>query len=327
MMGTSLRVTVATGDYDITRPILDGTVSVQGIDHIGVSAPSPQRHWRALKNREFDIVELSLGSFSALISRDRSQFVGVPVFPHRRFRHGYLFTHRDSGVEQPADLRGRSVGLRSWQTTAGVWLRGILEEHHGLPVSEVDWRTQDGEDVDLALPSSIKLSRVPEGEQVTDACVEGRIDGLIYPELPRQLVEGDPRIRRVFADPKAVEKDYYRATGIFPIMHVVAIKAELVERHPWLPRSVMELFNRAKEAGYRRLRDPRTVSLAWLRALQEEERELLGPDPWHYGFDESNRATLDTFLGYAHRQGLTTRRLEPEELFDPGTLEAIPAYV
>jgi 4,5-dihydroxyphthalate decarboxylase len=326
-MSGKLQLTVATGDYDITRPIIDGAIEPSGLDLIGVSMPSPQRHWRMLKHREFDVAELSLGSYSARVSRGEDDLVAVPAFPHRRFRHGYAFGSAAAGIESPEQLAGKRVGVRSWQTTAGVWLRGILEEYHGLPVASVDWIAQDDEDVPMSLPAEVSLRRVETGALVTDLCAAGEVEGLIYPELPRQLLSGDGTIQRLFKDPKAAEQDYYRRTGIFPIMHVVAIRAELVEKYPWLPRSVFDVFWESKRRAQQRLTDPRTVSLAWLRALQEEELELLGADPWRYALDEVNRHTLDTFLGYAASQGVTARRVSADELFHPSTLESIPQYV
>ena len=322
-----LRITVATGDYDITRPIIDGTVSAAGLDIVSVNMPSPQRHWRMLKYREFDVAEMSLGSHCARLARGETDLIGIPVFPHRRFRHGYAFVPAASPVQRPADLVGKTIGVRNWQTTAGVWLRGILEQYYDLPLSSVRWVAQDGEDVPLSLPEGVQLSRVDDGEAVTDLCAQGQIDGLIYPEIPRQVHDGDGTLRRLFGNPKEVEQEYYRRTAIFPIMHVVAVRAELVEEFPWLPRTLCEMFDDAKRAAMQRLRNPRTVSLAWLRALQEEEQSLLGADPWQYGFNQQNIENLDTFLGYAHAQGLTARRLSAANLFHPSIIENIPSYV
>jgi 4,5-dihydroxyphthalate decarboxylase len=326
-MSGKLRLTVATGDYDITRPLVDGDVEASGLDIVGVTMPSPQRHWRMLKHREFDVAELSLGSYCARVSRGEDDLVAIPAFPHRRFRHGYVYGSAAAGITSPEQLKGRRVGVRSWQTTAGVWLRGILDEYHGLPVSSVDWIAQDEEDVPMSLPPEITLRRVSTGAAVTDECASGDVEGLIYPEIPRQVLAGDGTIRRLFDDPKVAEQEYYRQTGIFPIMHVVAIRAELVEKYPWLPRSVFDAFGESKRQAQQRLNDPRTVSLAWLRALQEEERALLGPDPWRYGLDDVNRHTLGTFLGYASAQGVTARPVAVDELFSASTREAIPHYV
>jgi 4,5-dihydroxyphthalate decarboxylase len=324
---SQLKITIATGDYDITRPIIDGAVGAAGLDIVGVTMPSPQRHWRMLKYREFDVAELSLGSHCARVARGESDLIGIPVFPHRRFRHGYVYVPGSSQVTRAADLVGKKIGVRSWQTTAGVWLRGILEQYYDLPVSSVQWIAQDGEDVPLALPDGVQLSRVNNGEAVTELCAQGHIDGLIYPEIPRQVLDGDGTLRRLFDDPKTIEQQYYRRTSIFPIMHVVAVRAELVAEFPWLPRTLCEVFDDAKRRAMQRLDNPRTVSLAWLRSLQEEEQALLGPDPWQYGFNRHNIHTLDTFLGYAHAQGLTARRLNAGDLFHPSVIDRIPSYV
>ncbi len=322
-----LRLSMALGDYDITRPLLDGVVEPAGLDLVTMSAPSPQRHWRMLVHREFDIAEMSLGSYVARRSRGEDDLMAIPVFPHRRFRHGYAFVSAASDITRAEQLVGQTVGVRSWQTTAGVWLRGILDEHHGLPTESVNWVAQDGEDVPLSLPPGLTLRLVPDGKAVTSMCAQGEIAGLIYPELPEQVLAGDGTIRRVFGNPKEVEKEYFRTTGIFPIMHVVVIRAELLQSFPWIARNLLDAFAESKRLALKRLSNPRTVSLAWLLALQEEERELLGPDPWRYGFDEVNRHTLETFLRYASRQGVAAGPLSPEELFHASTLEQPPAYV
>ena len=324
---SKLSLTLAVGDYDITRPLLDGAVQPQGVDLVTLTYPSPQRHWRMLQHGEFDIAELSLGSYVASRSRGMDDLVAIPVFPHRRFRHGYAFVSAAAGVREVSDLSGGTIGVRSWQTTAGVWLRGILAEFHGLPLADVRWVAQDAEDVRLDLPAGLSLESVPEGENVADMCARGEIEGLIYPELPRQVLAGEPTIGRLFDDYKAAEQAYYRQTGIFPIMHVVAIRAALLADHPWLARNVMDAFEEAKALALRRLQNPRTVSLAWLRTLQEEEQAVLGPDPWHYGLDEANSRTLETFIRYAREQGVAARSLAPAELFQPATVGRPPAYV
>jgi 4,5-dihydroxyphthalate decarboxylase len=324
---STVQLVMACGDYDITRPLVDGVVTPKGVDLVTMTFPSPQRHWRMLKHEEFDIAEMSLGSFVAKRSRGEDDLVAIPVFPHRRFRHGYAFASAAAGVTDAADFAGRAVGVRSWQTTAGVWLRGILAEHHGMDLTAVRWIAQDTEDVPLELPPGLSLETVTPGQDVVNECVSGEVAGLIYPELPGPVLAGESTIRRLFPDPRQAEQDYYRSTGIFPIMHVVAIRAEVAERYPWLPRNLMDAFDAAKATAMRRLQDPRTVSLAWLRALQEEEQALLGLDPWHYGLDEGNAHVLQTFLRYALEQGVAARALTPAELFHPATLENPPAYV
>lgn len=324
---SKLQVTLAVGDYDITRPLLDGEVTPHGFELLPLTYPSPQRHWRALVHDQFDICELSLGSYVARRSRGETGLVAIPVFPHRRFRHGYAFVSGRSDVAAAADFAGKAVGVRNWQTTAGVWLRGILSEYHGLSLSDVRWVAQDGEDVPLDLPPSISLERVEQGKRVTDMCAAGELAGLVYPELPRQVRDNDGSIRRLFSDPKQAEQQYFARTRIFPIMHVVAIRQELLGRYPWVALNIFEAFERAKNRAMQRLEDPRTVSLAWLRALQEEERAVLGDDPWRYGLCDANITTLRTFTGYAAAQGVAARDVRVRDLFDPSTVESAPAYV
>lgn len=325
-----LRLTLAVGDYDITRPLIDGTVVPSGIDLVVVTPPSPERHWRMMRHREFDVCELSMGSYVAERSEygeDGGDLVAFPAFPHRRFRHGYVFVPGSSSATAPADLAGGSVGLRTWQTTAGIWLRGMLAEHYGLDLRSVRWVAQDPEDVPRDLPAGLELVRVPEGKLVTDMTASGELAGLLYPELPQQVRDGDGTIRRLFADPKAAEQDYFRTTQIFPIMHTVALKAEIATAYPWAPRALLDAFTEAKRLAMRRLDNPRTVSLAWLRTLQDEEREVLGPDPWRYGWDDVNEQTLATFLRYSFEQGVAVGQLTPDELFWPATMDRIPHYV
>lgn len=325
-MSVRFPLTLAVGNYDINRGLIDGTVQAQGMDLTVLVYPSPQRHWRMLLNREFDVCELSMGSYVTLRSRGETDLIAIPVFPHRRFRHGYVFGSAAAGVRSPEQLAGGAVGIRSWQTTAGVWGRGILEERHGVDLSSIRWVAQDADDVAVSLPADLVLERVAEGDAVTDLCAAGRLEGLIYPELPDQVKADDGTILRLFDDPKQAEQEYFRETGIFPIMHTVVIRAELLEDRPWIARNLFEAFQQSKQRAYAWLQDPRVVSLAWLRALIEEERELLGPDPWAYGI-KANRTVLETFLRYAHRQGLATGDLDVEDLFHPSVLAEPPAYV
>lgn len=322
-----LKLSLAVGDYDITRPLIDGTVEPQGVELLTLHYPSPQRHWRMLVQREFDLCEMSLGSYVARRSRGQDDLVALLVFPHRRFRHGCAFASAARGISRPSQLQGERVGIRTWQTTAGIWLRGILAEHHGLPIARVRWIAQDVEDVPLDLTEGIQLDLVPEGERVTDLCARGEIAGLIYPELPEQVMAGDRSIERIFADPKQAELAYYKAAGIFPIMHVLVARTRLIEEHPWLALNLVDAFEAAKQIAARRLQDPRTVSLAWLRALQEEELAVLGSDPWRYGLDDANRNTLSTFMRYAEQQGVAATSLTPDDLFAAESLRRPPTYV
>jgi 4,5-dihydroxyphthalate decarboxylase len=319
-------VSIAVGDYDLTRAMLDGTVVPDGVDPVMLTMSSPERHWRTLRGHEFDVAELSLGSYIAHRGSGLAEFTAIPVFPHRRFRHGYILVPSTSGISDPKEFAGHSIGIRSWQVTAGIWLRGIMADA-GLALDQVRWVAQDAEDVAVRLPAGVRLERVPDGRTVTQMCADGEIDGLIYPELPRSLGTGSSGIRRLYPDPRRAEEEYFRRTGIFPIMHVVVIRSALLDKHPWLARSIRAAFERSKALAYERLRDPRTVSLAWLRALQDEEADILGPDPWQYGMGDANRHNLATFLGYCAAQGIAGRDLDLDGLFFPASLEDPPSFV
>jgi 4,5-dihydroxyphthalate decarboxylase len=323
---SSLQLGIALGDYDINRPLIDGAVSPQGVELIPTVKSSPERHWRMLIHEEFDICEMSMGSFAALRGRGDDRFVGIPVFPHRRFRHSFIFVSRARGIQRAEELRGTRVGVRSWQTTAGIYMRGFLADHYGLPLDSVEWVAQDGDDVPIDLPEGVSLTRVPDGRTVTEMCASGELAALLYPEIPDEVHEQTGRIVRLFSDPRAEEEAHFRRTGIFPIMHLVVIRRALVEKHPWLCRNLVAAFDEAKTLAMTRLRDPRTVSLAWLRWLIEHERALLGDDPWVNGL-APNHHVLETFLRYAVEQGVSATQLRPEELFHPSVIDDPPGYV
>lgn len=326
-MAARIRLSMSLGDYDINRPLIDGTVTPQGIDAVVLVQQSPQRHWRMLLHGEFDVCELSLGSYVAMVSRGDRSLVAIPVFPHRRFRHSYVFVNAGRDINTAEDLLGGRIGVRSWQVTGGVWMRGFLAEYHGLGLDTVTWVAQDPDDIELTLPDGIRLERVGEGQKVTDLCAAGDLDALVYPEIPEQVHAGTGELRRLFSDPREAEESYYRETGIFPIMHVVVVKREVLDAHPWVARNLVDAFQQSKADAVRRMRDPRVVSLAWLRWLVEHERQILGPDPWMYGLGDANRNNLETFLRYAVEQGVAARKLEVDELFFESVREEPPHFV
>ena len=228
-----------------------------------------------------------------------------------------------AGIEKPRNLEGRRVGIRTWQTTAILWIRGILEEHYGVDLTTIQWFRQDEEDIPFTLPPRFKLTQLSRDQNVNRMLVEGEVDALIHAEIPSSFKQGDPRVRRLFVDAKAEEQRYYRATGIFPLMHTVVIKESLLARSPWVATALLKAFRESKELAWRQMEDPRRVSLAWLRDLIEEQRELLGRDPWPYDLP-ANRTALETMIRYAHRHGMIRDAMSPESLFFPPSLETMP---
>lgn len=321
----NIRLTLACGDYDLTRALIDGRAQPPGIDLTVLPMPSPERHWRMMRFEEFDVAELSMSHYLMAYARGR-EFTAIPIFPHRRFRHSFVFCRTDAGIRQPSDLNGRRVALRTFQNTAGVWTRGILADDHGLDLASVRWLTQDEEETPWEPPTWLHIERVPAGVNIDRMLVDGQLDAAIYPEALPSFARGDPRVGRLFQRPKEVEREYFQRTGVFPIMHTVVVRNDVLRSFPWVAVSMLRAFREAKECCYQRLSDPRQTALAWVQDLLEEQRALLGPDPWPYALDP-NRAALSTLIRYSESQGLIPRAPAVEELFAENTLGESPRYV
>jgi 4,5-dihydroxyphthalate decarboxylase len=315
-----LRLTLACGDYDINRGLIDAIVQPEGIELVCVTLSSPERHWRMMRGREFDLCELSLGSYLMIRDQRSLPFIAIPAFPHRRFRHGYIFVNSQAGIERPKDLEERKVGIRTWQVTAGLWIRGILEEQYGVDLSTIEWFRQDEEDIPFELPSRFRMTKLDREQNVSEMLAEGELDALIFPEVPTALKRGDRRVRRLFADPRAEEQRFYRETGLFPLMHTVVIEERVLHERPELAASLLEAFRASKRLAWEQLDEPDFLTLVWAQEAVDEQRALMGRDPWPYDLP-SNRPALEAMLRYAHRQGLISRAMEPEELFFPPSLE------
>jgi len=314
-MPTTVELTLACGDYEITRPLKDGTVRPDGIDLKVVTAmDSPTRHWRFLRNREFDMAEVSSSSYIA--SRDNGlPFRAIPVFPHRRFRHGFVFVNTSKGITRPTDLIGKKVGVKFFLNSAALWLRGILQHDYGVPFRSIDWYTELDEDIAQVTLDGVRITQVPKGKTIVEMLTHGELDAVLHPDLIKPLRDKDPRVGRLFPDYKADEAAWFKKTGIFPIMHVLGLRQEIVEKYPWVPVNMYMAFNEAKAIAMRRMENPRIVPLAWYREAWEEQQELMGRDPWEYGLTERNRRQLETLVGYSHEQGLIKRRIPLDELF------------
>ena len=272
------------------------------------------RHWRMIREREFDIAELSMSNYLAAKFRGQS-FIAIPVFLHRRFRHGFTFINTSKGIHKPTDLIGKKVGLRNFSATSNLWIRGILEHEFQVPHKKVHWYKQDEEEVEIVLPKDLSLQKIAPGKSVERMIVEGELDALIHPELITPILDRDPRVGRLFPNYKELEIAYYHRTGIFPIMHTTAIKQEVVERHPWVPANLFQAFEKAKEIAYKRMENPRRVALAWFRHALEEQEEILGRDPWVYGLGAANRKNLETLMQYSQEQGFIGGKMALEDLF------------
>jgi 4,5-dihydroxyphthalate decarboxylase len=314
-MAKKISLTLACGDYEIMRPLKDGEVRPDGIElTVLTSMYSDTRHWRFLRNGEFDMAEVSSSSY--LASRDNGlPFRAIPVFPHRRFRHGFIFVNTAKGIEKPTDLIGRKVGVKSVLVSAILWMRGILEHEYGVPHKSIEWFSELDEDVDVSLPSDFKVTRLPNDKSIVTMLENGEIDAVLHSDLIKPIVKGDPRVGRLFPDYKNEEIAYYNKTGIFPIMHVLGLRQEVLDRYPWVAVNMYHAFDEAKAIAMKRMENPRIAPLAWYREAWEEQERILGADPWEYGLSAQNRKTLETLVGYSHEQGLIKRRIPLEELF------------
>jgi 4,5-dihydroxyphthalate decarboxylase len=314
-MAKNISLTLACGDYEIVRALREGKVQADGIDlTIVTKMDSATRHWRFLRNGEFDLAEVSGSSY--LAAHDNGwPFRAIPVFLHRRFRHGFMFVNTSKGIKKPADLIGRKVGVKTLMTTAVLWMRGILASEYGVPLKSIEWFSELDDDVEVSLPADLKLTRLPHSKSVETMLADGELDAVLHPDLIKPFLANDSRVARLFPAYKDEEISYYRKTNIFPIMHVLGLRQTVVEQYPWVAVNLFNAFNEAKAIAMQRMQNPRVVPLAWYRAAWEEQEKILGGDPWEYGLTDNNRKNLETLIGYSHEQGLIKRKSTPEELF------------
>ena len=323
-----LELSVAVGDYDRTRALIDGSVAIDGVDPVYMTLVPEEIFFRAFRAAEFDICELSLSSYTIKTAQNNCPYVAVPAFVSRAFRHTAIYVRTDR-VKKPEDLKGRKVGLPEYQLTANVWARALLEDDYGVKPSDIHWIRGGIEDAGrpeklaIELPPGVRLDDGPQGATVSRLLEAGEIDGFIAPRPPKLVETGHSNIGWLFRDPVAAAKDYYKRTELFPIMHVVGIRRTLAEKHPWLPGAVFKAFERAKAVGLEKLSDTSAtkVTLPFVEEALTAARGLMGEDFWSYGV-EKNRKVLDYFLGQHHAQGLSSQRVSVGELFHPGTYES-----
>jgi 4,5-dihydroxyphthalate decarboxylase len=324
-----LQLSVAVGNYDRTRPLIDGAVQIDGVDPLFMTLSPEEIFFRAFRSQDFDICELSMSSTTVKTADGSCPYVGVPAFVSRAFRHNSIWVRTDR-IKKPEDLKGKRVGLPEYQLTACVWARIILEEDHGVKPADIHWVRGGIEDagrpekITIKLPAGVHMENAPEGATISSMLERGEIDGFIAPRVPT-FAGGRPpaNVGMLFADPIAAGRDYFRRTGIFPIMHVTGIRRTLAEKHPWLPAAVFKAFSEAKARCLEALADTAAtkVTLPFVEDQLRMAREFMGRDFWSYGL-EPNRKVLETFLRYHHHEGLSSRLVKPEELFHPSTHES-----
>ena len=323
-----LPVTLACWDYDRTRALADGTVRPDGIELNYLNLPVEETFFRMARFREFDACEMSLSSYSATLHHEEPPFIAIPVFPSRFFRHSSIFVSAASGITEPSQLAGRRVGVPEYQMTAPVWIRGILSDEHGIAADSVEYVSGGEEEpgrvdkLKINLPPNIHVTPIGPGKTLSRMLADGEIDALHTARAPSTFYTEPDRVRRLFPDFIDRERDYFRRTRIFPIMHVVALRRSLWQANPWMAQSLFKAFVASQRITYDGLRETAALKtmLPWQTSVVEDTRREMGDDWWPYGL-EPNRHVLETFLRYHHEQGLSKRRLTPEELFAPQTLE------
>ncbi|WP_406141732.1 4,5-dihydroxyphthalate decarboxylase [Streptomyces sp. NBC_01089] len=329
----SLDLTVGTYLYEHTAALIDGTVAIEGVDATFETAPLISDTFRRMVQGNFDVAELGLTYFLRTFDLDDAPFLALPIFPNRNFRHSALFVNTASGIEKPQDLAGCTIGeFALFGHDPGVWMKGILAEDYGVspdqcrwviggtdhPIPSFDWIPQP-------VPAGVDIRHVADGQTLGSMLEAGEIDALLSVDVPRAFLDGSPKITRLFPDYETVERAYYRRTGIFPMMHVVAIRKELAQR-PGLVQAVYRAFAQAKDVTAQKYRlgaakQHMAVMTPWFSELFAENRDLLGEDWWPYGL-AANRKAVDTFLRYHHEQGLSKYLLTSQDIFVPGLLDS-----
>lgn len=327
-MTGKVRLTVACGDYDRVAAIKDGRVEVEGCEVVFLPMEPEEVFFRAFRYQEFDACELSFSSFMIVTSRGASPFVGIPAFVSRVFRHSGFYIRTDRGIEEPADLRGKTVGVPEYQMTAPVWMRGILEDEYGVKPIDIHWRSggqeEPGRDerTPLTLTNGVDLQPIPEDRTLVEMFEVGELDALMTARAPSSFIRGAPGVARLFPDYRRVERAYYEKTRMFPIMHLMGVRKELAERYPWLPGSLYKALLEAKNLALDAVREiaALNVTLPWVEAEALETRALMGADYWRYGVAECAHE-IEALARYSYDQGLSERRLTAEDLFAPSTFE------
>jgi 4,5-dihydroxyphthalate decarboxylase len=324
-----LRLTLSIWDYDRTRALADASVRPEGIELNVLELPVEETFFRMARYREFDVAEMSMSSYLVSLHRDPQPFIAIPVFPSRFFRHSCIYVSAKSGIREPKDLIGRKIGTPEYQMTAPVWIRGILSDDYGVKPDSVEYwtggeeETQRDEKIKLDLPGRIKVRPIAPDKTLSRMIAAGEIDALHTARAPSTFYSKPDAVKRLFPDFVAVEREYYRRTKIFPIMHVVAIRREIFEKNRWIAMSLYKAFVEAQRRVYQGFAQTAAhkAMLPWQNAHVEDAVREFGDDWWPYGF-HGNRHVLDTFLRYHHEQGLSKRRLQPEDMFAAETMEA-----
>ena len=327
----TLKLTLACAQYDRTAALQNGSVVPQGIELNYLEMGAHELFQRQSRNAEFDVAEMSLNTYSMLCSRDDHRMVAIPVFVSRVFRHADIYVNTGAGIREPKDLIGKRVGAQEYQQTAAVWIRGHLQHEYGVRPDQMEWYfggfnqpERFTERIPISLPSSVRTVTISDQQCLDQMLERGEIDAIAAASAPGSFLRGSPKVARLISNYREVEADYFRRTGIFPIMHTVVLRREAYEKAPWIAMSLYQAFVEAKALAMRRLREVGALMcmVPWLGMHLQGQEELVGSDPFAYGLGEQNRKVVGTLLQYSLEQGLLNRPVTVEEMFVPETHSA-----
>jgi 4,5-dihydroxyphthalate decarboxylase len=323
----ALPLSFAFGDYDRTRPLSDGRVQIDGVAPTFLKLLPEEMFFRAMRHEAFDVSELSFSSYLIKHARGDCPYIAIPVFLSRAFRHTSLWVRKDK-IQHASELKGKRIGLPEYQLTANVWARALLQSDFGVHPRDITW-VRGGidspgrlEKIPLALPADVRIEDCPD-RTISDLLAAGEIEGFMAPRPPSAAARAHPNVGWLFSDPTAEAKNYFKRTGIFPIMHVVGVRKSLVAQYPWLPATLYKAFAESKRVGLEQLADTSAtkVSLPFVEEQLVAAKALMGEDYWSYGV-EANLRTLNAFVEHHHAQGLSAQKMEVSALFHPSTYES-----
>lgn len=327
-----LQITFAGYEFDHVQALIDGRVAIEGCDARFQPGKIGDLNTHVFAGPQtLEVTEIGLSPF--MLARANEGFKDyslIPVFPLRLFRHKSIFIHTDRGIMRPEDLKGRKVGTPGYSSTSLTWIRGIMQHEYGVMPRDIQWVVSAGDSSakdagkvsaqENVLPDGISIAMGPAGKDESDLLLDGDVDALFHAGEPKAFVEGHPKVKRLFDDPRTTERSYFAKTGIFPIMHAVAIRNDVIEAHPWLPEAVFDAYSRAKRLRYEAMRSEWLFgTLPWFGQEFDETRSVMGENFWPYGI-EANEATLDALFQYSYEQGLAKKRLRIDDLFHASTL-------
>jgi len=313
-------ITIGMRDYDHCRALANGRIEVDGVDpkFVNISPPS-QIFLRMLQDEEFDVSEMSLSNFMIALGKGDRRFVAIPVFPSRVFRHSYIWINTTAGIAEPADLKGKKVGIADYSMTALLFVRGLLQHEYGVAPQDIHWFRRRAEHVAIDIPPGIRLDNIGKDQTLDDLFEAGELDAVALTSPPRAFLQGSPVAARLFPDCREVEAEYYARTRIYPIMHMTVMRRAIYEQDPSLAVRLSQGFQASKELAFEDY-DEGLASLPWVNLDMEFARQVLGKDVAPYGI-KKNAATLEAATLYSHEQGLTPRKFAVEELFAAETVD------